>query len=185
MSAFGKLRAVQDDDVMMLLAWRNHPDIRLKMYNAHIINETEHLEWWRHARERDDRRYFIYERDGEPSGSMAITAIDGQNSRANWGFYLSPNALRGSGSRMNFLALRYVFDDLKLNKLCGEVLSSNGKSIRLHQRLGFSTEGVLREHHRAGGKFEDVHLFGLLRDEWQRARDAIEASLVELEGRTQ
>jgi len=85
---------------------------------------------------------------------------------------------------MNFLALRYVFDDLKLNKLCGEVLSSNGKSIRLHQRLGFSIEGVLREHHRVDGKFEDVHLFGLLRDEWRRAKNAIEASLIELEGRT-
>jgi RimJ/RimL family protein N-acetyltransferase len=51
-------------------------------------------------------------------------------------------------------------------KLFGEVLAFNKPSIKLHQKLGFSQEGVLREHYFLNDEYHDVYCFGMLKSEW-------------------
>jgi ribosomal-protein-alanine N-acetyltransferase len=38
------------------------------------------------------------------------------------------------------------------------------------QKLGMAHEGCLRQHIRKGEQFEDIVLYGILREEWQAAR---------------
>lgn len=140
------------------------------MYTRHEISEEEHLAWWSRTSQRTDQLYFMYEYETRPLGIVGITAIDVANSNCAWAFYASPEAPKGTGSRMEYLTIEYVFGVLKAHKLYCEVLAFNTPVIKLHQKFGFFVEGVLRQHHQGEGGFVDIHCLGLLHSEWANKR---------------
>ncbi|WP_018145936.1 UDP-4-amino-4,6-dideoxy-N-acetyl-beta-L-altrosamine N-acetyltransferase [Thioalkalivibrio sp. AKL6] len=160
------LRPLAADDLEMVRAWRNHPDVRRFMYTQHTVERDEHEGWFEVAASNPDKNLLIFERGGVPSGFVNVTIADPSARRAEWGFYLAPNAEKGSGFLLGQLALGHVFRDLGQHKLCGEALAYNHRSIRFHERLGFRQEACLRDHHFDGNQFHDVIGFGLLATEW-------------------
>ena len=184
MSFLGTLRPIHEDELELMLAWRNAPAVRRNMYTHHEITLAEHLAWWRQMRERPDCGYLMYVQDGVAAGIVYITQLNRHDSSAFWGFYSSPDAPRGVGSRMEFLALEHVFEELRLNKLSCEVLAFNQPVLRLHEKFGFRVEGIFREHHTLEGEFHDVHRLALLRREWLAERDELFQRLSLLSGRT-
>ncbi len=107
---------------------------------------------------------------GVPLGVVGFVGIDLGNQKSSWAFYASRTAPRGTGSRMEYLALEFAFSKLGLNKLYCEVLAFNAAVIKLHQKFGFSVEGVLREQCLLERKFIDVYMLGLLAREWAGQR---------------
>jgi RimJ/RimL family protein N-acetyltransferase len=85
----------------------------------------------------------------------------GLGDRANWG--------KGYGREAMELALKFAFDELNLHRVQLTVFSYNTRAIALYQKLGFTREGVFREHLRREGQYFDMILFGLLRREWLAA----------------
>jgi len=59
-----------------------------------------------------------------------------------------------------------MFVNLKINKVCGQVIESNGASLKLHAKLGFQQEGYLRDHISNKGNIISMIQFGLLLDDW-------------------
>jgi ribosomal-protein-alanine N-acetyltransferase len=53
-----------------------------------------------------------------------------------------------------------------------EVLAAprNIASVRVAQKCGFVTEGMLREAFFINGRYQDVAIMGLLRHEWEQLR---------------
>ena len=160
------LRTMKTDDLEQVLAWRNHPDIRYYMYTQHEITLEEHSHWFNNNRLDSNCHLLIFETAGEAQGFININ--QGSHLIADWGFYLSPKAPQGTGSALGHLALCYAFNTLKLHKLCGEALGFNDKSIRFHQKLGFSQEGILRQQYFDGENYQDIYRFGLLACEWRK-----------------
>lgn len=174
----GILRAIATDELKLILTWRNHPRVRINMYTRHEISLDEHLAWWARIQARKDQHYFMYEHKGTPQGVVAFNGIDLADSNSKWVFYTSPDAPKGTGSRMEFLALEYAFQKLKLHKLCCEVLAFNSPVIKLHQKFGFRVEGVLREQHLYEDHYVDIYLLGILTSEWLEIRDPMRARLL-------
>jgi len=166
----GLLRTIHPAELELMLSWRNAPNVRANMYTRHEISLAEHHAWWVRTQERSDQEYFMFESQGMPLGIVAFTGIDQINQYSSWAFYASPLAPKGTGSRMEFLALEYAFNSLQLHKLCCEVLAFNMPVIKLHQKFGFKVEGVLREQHKVNGHFEDIYRLGMLASEWQAQR---------------
>lgn len=162
----GMLRPLQATELEMVRKWRNHPDVRRYMYTQHTVGREEHQRWFEHAASNPDKHLMIFERCGVPSGFVNVTIVDPTARRAEWGFYLAPDAEKGSGSLLGRLTLAYVFTDLAQHKLCGEALAYNHRSIRFHERLGFRQEAKLRDHHFDGSQYHDVIGFGLIATEW-------------------
>ena len=182
-SMLGKLRAINAVELELMLAWRNAPSVRAKMYTRHEISISEHLAWWDRIQSRTDQRYLMYEFKGAPLGIVAFNSIDNANRNSSWAFYASPEAPKGTGSRMEFLAMECAFCELKLHKLCCEVLAFNNPVIKLHQKFGFMIEGILREQHQLDGCFVDVYRLGILESEWHGARKAMLEKLLRLSTR--
>lgn len=178
--ALGKLRPIADEELELMLAWRNAPGVRANMYTRHEISLEEHLAWWEATRRRADRRYFMYECDGRGQGVVGFTDIDAANRNASWAFYSAPNAPKGTGSRMELLALEYAFGDLGLHKLHCEVLAFNKAVIGLHQKFGFHVEGILREQHKVDDSFVDIYRLGILAREWASMRGPMTEKLFRL-----
>lgn len=179
---FGRLRAIDSSELELILSWRNAPNVRQNMYTRHEISLSEHLAWWGRTRDRSDQRYFMCEVQGTPLGVVAFTQIDIGNENSSWAFYASPEAPKGTGSKMEYLALEYAFKDMGLHKLFCEVLAFNAPVIKLHQKFGFKIEGVLREQHSVDNSFVDVYRLGILAPEWDSQRESIRQKILKLSG---
>lgn len=161
-----RMRPMAHDDLARVLAWRNAPQVRRYMYTQHEITLDEHQRWFASAQHDPRKHLLIFEFDKLPLGFVNFTEIEA-GGIADWGFYASPEAPRGSGRQLGLAALNHAFAELKLHKVCGKALAHNERSIRMHQSLGFRQEGTLIDQHFDGERYHHVICFGLLSHEWQ------------------
>lgn len=174
----GRLRDILDCELSLMLNWRNAPTVRANMYTRHEISMEEHLAWWARTQQRSDQKYFIYEYESTPLGVVGFTGIDSVNENAFWAFYASPNAAKGTGSRMEGLALDHAFSNMGLHKIVCEVLAFNVAVLRLHEKFGFKVEGIFREHHKVDRKWVDIHRLTLFASDWSGQREHMVAKLL-------
>lgn len=170
-----KLRQLVEDDLETILKWRNSEHIRANMFSDHIITIEEHLSWYKNLLVYEQfNKYMIYEYSGIPTGLVYITQIDKFNNKCYWGFYIGEkDAPKGSGLAMGYLALEYIFEVLKIRKLCSKILAFNKASINYHKKLGFSMEGHLIEHVLKKGVYEDVIIMTLFQREWFNINESL------------
>ncbi len=153
-------------DLERVLAWRNHEDVRRYMYTQHEIALEEHTQWFKRASLDTSRHLLVFDIDAVPLGFINIHQV-APGGVADWGFYVDPDAPKGTGRRLGQAALRYAFAEAGLHKLCGQVLAYNERSIKFHLSQGFQQEGILRQQHFDGQRYHDVVCFGLIAAEWQ------------------
>jgi len=73
----------------------------------------------------------------------------------------------GYGLEALALGIEEIFRTEAAHKLAGPVISSNEKSYRLAEKLGFVREGTLRQHLlQKDGSARDAYLYGLLKSDW-------------------
>lgn len=161
-----RVRSMVSADLGQVLAWRNHPDVQRYMFSRHEITPQEHRQWFERIASDPLRHPLIFEVGGIATGFVAFNQLV-QPDIADWGFYLAPGAPSGTGSGLGHAALKYAFGQLQLHKVCGQALATNERSVRFHERLGFQTEGILRDQYFDDGHYQNVICFGLLRREWQ------------------
>ncbi|PMO91540.1 UDP-4-amino-4,6-dideoxy-N-acetyl-beta-L-altrosamine N-acetyltransferase [Vibrio breoganii] len=139
-----RVRPAEDKDKLMVLGWRNHPDVRAVMLTNHQISETEHSAWWDKTMQMEERQLLIFERNNTPVGVITIYAWDKSKATAWWGFYLDNANLEQSEKTAIWLQLeqeviRYSDVELQVFELYCESLKSNQLAWKLHEKLGFKT----------------------------------------------
>lgn len=173
------LRDTRPDDMDKIREWRNLPKVADYMYTDHVITPEEHAVWFSRILKDPSYKYWIIVCDGEDVGLANLYAIDQLNRRCYWAFYVvSPNVRgKGVGSFVEYSVLNYVFDELKLEKLCCEVLAFNAGVVEMHRRFGFAQEGLFRKHIFKRGEFQDVVCLAILKEEWETLRPQQEQKL--------
>lgn len=160
------VRKMRESDLEKVLLWRNHLDVRKCMLSQHEITLAEHRTWFERSAEDPTRALLVVEEDGLIIGCVVFTNVSCAGT-ADWSFYADPDSQAGTGQKVCDAALDFAFRELNIHKVAGQVLDFNEASIRTHLRLGFTHEGVLREHHLINGKYLGVINFGLLSFEWR------------------
>lgn len=61
--------------------------------------------------------------------------------------------------------LKDLFDSMKLRRVTAGIPENRTITMRLLKRLGFSREGIIRQAFLTDGKYMDLHVFGILREE--------------------
>ena len=150
----------------MILPWRNHPDVRRFMFTQHEISAEEHTVFFAHALHDPTRSYYLGMEDECSVGVVTFRDIDMDHKTAFWGFYTGPGSPAGAGRRMLTLALDQAFVHLGFAKLSGEAFAYNEASIRLHLKLGFAVEGIMRDHREHGCRRIDVVRMSMLASHW-------------------
>lgn len=156
-----------EEDLKLVLSWRNRPEVRNNMYTSHIISWQEHTSWFARIQNDQTAKYFIYLAGDKPAGVIYFTNIRILSKNAFWGFYAGDNAPLGTGVNMEYEALSYAFDKMDLHKLNCEVIGSNTSVINMHRKVGFKIEGEFRDFHHDGSYFHNVVRLGMLQDEWR------------------
>ncbi|MGR3763490.1 GNAT family N-acetyltransferase [Rossellomorea sp. NS-SX7] len=77
---------------------------------------------------------------------------------------------KGYGREAMECIMAFAFEELNLHRLQLTVFSYNIQAIRLYESLGFTKEGSFREFLQRDGQRHDMHLYGLLAEEWNTRR---------------
>lgn len=176
MSEGCSIRPVALSDLPTILEWRNHSNVRRFMFTQHDITLQEHTAWFERANQDNTRRLLIVEERQRPIGYVQFSQVR-IGGVADWGFYTSPEAPKGTGRKLGVAALNHAFGVLRLYKVRGQVIESNTASIAFHKALGFKKEDVPHEQQYVQGKHHNIIYFGLLRREWELASSHPEYTL--------
>jgi RimJ/RimL family protein N-acetyltransferase len=79
----------------------------------------------------------IFENEDQPFGFVQFSDIF-DACGTEWGFYVSPNAPKGTGFALGQAAIRFAFTQLAVDKIIGNVMEHNVPSLRFHEKLGFA-----------------------------------------------
>ncbi len=168
-----KLRPIKENDLAMVLDWRNSEHVRRNSLTNHIIKLKEHQEWFGNLHKNSTCEWLIAEFKSEPIGVISITDINSQNSTCTWGMYIGDNIGNlGMGVLMEIRAIDRIFNHHGIRKLWGQALESN-RILVTHKRFGFVEEGVLRSHVFRNGNYEDIILVALFSEQWPDKRKEI------------
>ena len=166
------LRAVERTDVPRLWELRNDAEIEQISSGVPRPRSTAEMEAWFDKLVADrDAHVFVIESDGRLVGQCNVREIDPVNRRAELGISLLAAEIgKGFGSDAVRVLLDYAFRHLNLHRVWLDTLATNERGLRAYKACGFTEEGRLRQHEWSDGRYEDLVLMGVLREEWERAR---------------
>jgi RimJ/RimL family protein N-acetyltransferase len=120
-------------------------------------------------------------RDGRPLGYQSLMRIDPANRVIEVGGIMYTAALQrtAGATEAQYLFARYVFDDLGYRRYEWKCNNRNLPSKRAALRLGFTFEGVFRQHMIVKSRSRDTAWFSMLDSEWPARRVAFEQWLAE------
>lgn len=134
------IRPLEQADLPLTLAWRNHPESRAWFHSTELIAPKQHEAWFDKYIDRLDDFAFIVEITGEPVAQVALYDIaDGS---AEFGRLLVDPDARGRGIShiATRLCLRIADEVLMLDEVHLEVKRKNARAIVAYERAGFLTD---------------------------------------------
>lgn len=169
------LRAMTRDDLTLLHRWLNDPDI-MQWWDGRDHKATfDRVEArFRRSIENSDReshRFMIeVEKDGATRtiGMIQFSRLQPRAKNSQIDVLIGEPEYRDAGYGTDALraALKHLFEDLKAHRVWHTMQAGNVRAQKSAEKIGFVKEGVLREHDQVEGKYVDVVVFGMLRDEW-------------------
>lgn len=174
------LRAIELDDLELLIKWSNSPELWHNLTGWHFpysqISTESYIKNIDHANMKQ-QIFAIEAHDIGLIGTLSLVNIDWKNRSAENGIMLGEVGSRGKNyafdAGMTFM--RYAFKELGLNRLGGEILEYNVRSLGLStKKLGWQIEGRKVEATYRNGKFHDQILIGITHkqyDEFMKDND--------------
>ena len=109
----------------------------------------------------------VHRADGKLIGSCGFAYVMAWHGRGEIAYALS-QSYRGQGLMPEAVSavLAFGFETLRLNRIEARCEVENIASERVMQKVGMQLEGVLRQHAQVLGKYRDLKLYSILRDEW-------------------
>ncbi|MGQ0714496.1 MAG: GNAT family N-acetyltransferase [Gemmatimonadaceae bacterium] len=103
-------------------------------------------------------------------GAVGLT-IAARHRRAELGYWVAVEQWgRGYATEAARAMVDYAFRELGLNRVDAHCLTRNVASSRVMEKVGMQREGCLRSHIIRWDVPEDIVLYGILREEWERLR---------------
>ncbi len=168
-----ELKRVTEDDLERLMEWRARPDITEYLFNDVKVDMEKQRAWFKRLQQDNTQIRWIIWCDGVPVGMNSITDIDYVNKRCEAGLmfiaekkYRSLNLVIDIRCNMR----DYVFYKLGLNRLYAYVITANRQIVKMAEMTGSNIEGIMRQHCFKNGKFYDVAITSLLREQWDEMR---------------
>lgn len=116
--------------------------------------------------------WFVIEVDGRVIGGANLHGQSRFEGVAEIGIFIyDPEYVgRGYGREAIALLLDWAFRVQNWRRIWLEALADNERAVRVYRACGFVQEGMLRQHAYSNGRYHDVILMGLMREEWEAAR---------------
>jgi [ribosomal protein S5]-alanine N-acetyltransferase len=112
--------------------------------------------------------FVVHHREHGPIGVTGLGELSRRDRRAMVGTWLGrAHWGTGANSESKALVAYAAFAICGLERLGAYSNPDNARSATALERVGFAREGTLRGWHRHGERQLDVHIFGMLRRDWE------------------
>ncbi len=143
--------------------------------------------WLENCSRSEDPLFFtVVDLENErPAGMVSFLAIDLPSRCLELGhIWYAPTHQRSSANTETiYLMLVEAFDRMKCRRVEWKCDALNHRSAAAAERLGFTAEGVFRQHRIVKGRNRDTAWFSMLDHEWPTAKKAFETWLSWADGR--
>lgn len=129
-------REIRDEDAMQILEWRTSPRISSMMLTDVEFNPEKQLLWIQASRKRPEYYHWIFQKDGNDAGLLAIWVLPGEEKAANIGFYVGKEKYGYIAIPTLQLCYSYIFTVLSRRFVHLQIHSGN-KIIKIQEYLGF------------------------------------------------
>lgn len=164
------LRAITVEDADIIRDWRNNPEAALWFFSYQNISHSMQVDWINtHNKKEDEVNWIIYLTEkNTPIGTLSLIDIDNRNKNAEYARLIVDPLYKGKGYAYiaEMLLLEYAFNYLNLNKVHCKTYVDNTMVINLHKKTGFKEVGIMKNHIYRDGKYIDINIFELLKEEW-------------------
>ena len=165
------LRRMNMKDAQDIFEYSRDPEVaRHVLWTAqkHISEAKEYIRYM-NRRYRDDlpSSWGIVDKDsGRLVGTIGYMAYSEENASVEVGYSLA-HELWGKGLMTEALraVINYTFDEMDINRIEAQHELDNASSGRVMEKCGMTKEGVLRQRLYNKGKFVDVALYSILRED--------------------
>lgn len=163
------LRPVEISDAPLIQSWHNDPELRKlagsPRVSSTLDNEEEDI---KNASKSENEAYLmiVKKADNVQIGFIRLNELEDRvvwlriviGDKGSWG--------KGYGSEAMRYTLYWLFRKLNVHRVELEAFASNTRAISFFKKIGFKSEGVRREAHFTGDRYEDIIFFGLLKKEF-------------------
>ena len=153
--------------------WVNQPDVRAGTGTEGPVSDYEHRKWYEKLMDDQTRRTFVIgdgvEADPTPVGLIGLSNLNLRCRTSEYWIYVGDTGRRrrGLAEEATMLILHHAFNTLNLHRVYLYVLENNLPAVTLYRKIGFTQEGIAREHSLWAGRYIDMIQFAMLEDEYR------------------
>jgi len=163
-----RLRPLSLEDAEATLRWRLSRRARFLQRGAETMEQQR--DWIAAELQKPDLT-FIMELGGVAVGMIALTTLNHRHRSVVMGRELIGETElvggRPTALEAELLLGDHVFEGLRFHKLWGEIHEDNLAMIQTRRYLGYTQDGVLRDHYREGDGYKDAVCVSLLESEYR------------------
>ena len=167
------LRPLEREDAAIFVPWVNDQEITRNLLLYRPMNRDNEEDFVVRAYKDQGGMVFgiALKKDDRLIGNTGFHAVHLKDRHAGFGIMIGDKKEwdRGYGTEATALMVRYGFTTLNLNRIWLHVYEYNRRGRRAYEKVGFRVEGTLRQHSYREGRYWDVNVMGLLREEWEKA----------------
>jgi len=170
-----ELRELEHKDISVINGWRNDPEL-ISYLGApfRYINQEVDEKWYKNYMEnrKEAVRCAIIDTDTKSDiiiGLISLTDISYLNQSAQLHIMIGESRYRGKGFGKFALnkMLYHGFYNMNLQRIELMVLEDNVRAQALYEKMGFRQEGRKRRSCYKKGKFVDVLIYSILKEEYK------------------
>lgn len=168
-----RLRAAELEDLERDFAWVNDPEVTRFLATRYPMSRAEEERWLRGrpANDFSNGVFFAIEtRDGGVHiGNTNLMQVHPEDRKAAFGIMIGDKDYwsNGYGTDAIVTLLRFGFGEMNLNRVWLHTFDFNERAQACYRKCGFIAEGRLRQHYYGMGRYWDVVVMGVLRDEFE------------------
>jgi len=164
------LRPIEISDSQITLKWRLSERAKFLQSGSKTVEQQEN--WIKNALNKSNEMTFIIEYNEIPVGMFAICNINYNNRNCSLErLLIGEKDVVGNipvAFESELLLCDYIFNEMKMHKIYGDIMEDNKGIIKFRKYLGYSFDGVLRDQYVFNGKYKDTLLVSLLDQEYTK-----------------
>lgn len=166
-----KLRAYKEEDIEKATVYINDEEVK-KLMDSNIpfpMTKWQEEEWVRSRKANTDFTYdFAIEdlKTGKYIGGCSINECDVKNRTCVVGIMIGDKEYwgKGYGSDALKVLIKFIFEEVNMNKIKLNVFSFNNRAIACYKKVGFKEEGILKKEIYRNGRYHDEIIMAMFKD---------------------
>lgn len=163
-----QLRPIEIGDAAITLKWRLSDRAKFMQSGSKTVEEQE--KWISNALKKTNEITFIIEYNDIPVGMFAICNINEVYKNCSMErLLIGEKEVVGKAPvafESELLICDYIFNEMNMHKVNGDIMEDNKDMIRFRKYLGYSFDGMLRDQYIINGQFKSTYLVSALHHEY-------------------